>query len=111
MSQYEKRRGVRPSRGVHPIGGPQIRGPKGSPAKRLPLGEDEQRKERALPTGQGERSGAFEDEIGRFKGMGYLGEGGRLPLSGGDVERSETKGVGTIEIPLPLGDLLVPFDP
>ena len=34
--------------------------------------------------------------FGRFKGKGSLGKGGRFPLSGGNVERSETKGVGII---------------
>ena len=32
--------------------------------------------------------------FGRFKEKGFLGKGGRFPLSGGNVERSETKGVG-----------------
>ena len=37
--------------------------------------------------------------FGRFKGKGSLEKGGRFPLSGGNVERSETKGVGTIRNP------------
>ena len=37
--------------------------------------------------------------FGRFKGKGSLGKGGRFPLSGGNVERSETKGVGPIRNP------------
>ena len=40
--------------------------------------------------------------FGRFKGKGSLGKGGRFPLSGGNVERSETKEIGTIRNPSPL---------
>ena len=37
--------------------------------------------------------------FGRFKGKGFQRRGGRFPLSGGNVERSETKGGGTIRNP------------
>ena len=55
---------------------------------------------RLLPTPGGTSNrGAAAPLIGRFKGKGSLGKGGRFPLSGGNVERSETKGVGTIRNP------------
>ena len=37
--------------------------------------------------------------FGRFKGRGFQRREGRFPLSGGNVERSETKGVGPIRNP------------
>ena len=52
-----------------------------------------------FPPGGTSNRGAAAPLIGRFKGKGSLGKGGRFPLSGGNVERSETKGVGTIRNP------------
>ena len=43
--------------------------------------------------------GAAAPLIGRFKERGVQRGEGRFPLSGGNVERSETKGVGTIRNP------------
>ena len=43
--------------------------------------------------------GARRPPFGRFKGKGFQRRGGRFPLSGGNVERSETKRVGTIRNP------------
>ena len=64
-----------------------------------------------MPGRRGEGYAVREDEVGRFKEWGFQRGEGLFPLSGGNVERSETKGVGEIEIPLPLGGPLVTFWP
>ena len=53
------------------------------------------------PTGRNERYGAYEDEIGRFKGMGYIGEGADSPCQGEMSSASETEGVGYSKSPFP----------
>ena len=59
------------------------------------------------PLGRGERYEVREDEIGRFKGMGFLREGADSPYQG-EMSRRDKRG-RVLEIPLPLGSSLVTF--
>ena len=52
------------------------------------------------PLGRGERYEVREDEIGRFKGMGFLREGADSPYQG-EMSRRDKRG-RVLEIPLPL---------
>ena len=59
------------------------------------------------PLGRGERYEVREDEIGRFKGMGFLREGADSPYQG-EMSRRDKRG-RVLEIPLPLDSSLATF--
>ena len=78
-ARMKNRRGCVP-RGVHPIGGRRCGVPMEAQRSGFHWERTSSERNEPCPTGQGERSGACEDEIGRFRERGFQrGEGNRNP--------------------------------